>query len=165
MIKLFKRIIQLTFALGILILLVFVVQINSDKFSTHRASLQCKWTESSTNARDWIDWPDDMVNTFQIREDWINNTLTSYSIASGVEGGINEARIYEDPKKYWRVEYGDTFKATTTYNRETLMHRMTVKWDTGEEHWVGGPCEVITPIIFNHEKRNAIAELKAKQKI
>lgn len=160
-----RRIVQLAIALGVLVIAVFIVGLNSDKLATYRVSLQCTWSENSPNARNRIDWPDDLVNTFQIREDWINGTLMSYTIASGIEGGVKEERIFEDPKKYWKIESGNTFKATTTYNRETLMHRMTIEWNTGETSWVGGPCKVISASTFNQEKRKAIAELKAKQKI
>jgi hypothetical protein len=89
----------------------------------------------------------------------------SYSIAAGVEGGVKEEYVREDVDRYWSVEHYDTFKATTEYNRETLMHRMTVKWNDGTSAWVGGPCVVITAAEFAVKKQKAIAQLKAKQKI
>ena len=163
--KFFKGIIQITFAIGILIIGAIALGVNADKLATYRVSLQCTWSENSPNARNRIDWPDDVVNTFQIKENWINNTLTSYTIASGLEGGLKKQRLFEDPNKYWSIDYGDTFKATTTYDRETLMHRMTIDWNDGETAWVGGPCKKISLSTFNQLKREAIAELNAKQKI
>lgn len=163
--KFFKSILQLTFSIGILIIGAIALGINADKLATYRVSLQCTWSENSPNARNRIDWPNDVVNTFQIRENWINKTLTSYTIASGVEGGLKKQRIYENPQEYWTINYGDTFKATSTYDRETLMHRMNIRWDDGDTAWVGGPCKVISASKFNQLKREAIAQLKAKQKI
>lgn len=163
--KFFKRIFQIFAVVIFLIIAVFSVQVYSDKLSTHRVSLQCSWTENSQNARDKISWPDDVQHTVQIRNDWINNTLMSYSIAPGVEGGVKEEYVREDVDRYWSVEHHNTFKATTEYNRETLMHRMTVEWNNGTTAWVGGPCEVITASDFADQKQKAIAQLKAKQKI
>ena len=152
---------------AILILIVSAVSLfaNSEKISTHRVSLQCSWSENSQNARDKISWPNDVKHTVQIRNDWINNTLISYSIAPEFEGGVKKKYVREDVDRYWSVENHNGFKATTQYNRETLMHRMTVRWNDGTSAWVGGPCEVISASEFRNRKQNAIAKLKAKQKI
>ena len=161
----FKRIFQILAVIFALIIAAFSVQVYSDKLSTHRVSLQCTWSDNSPNALEYLEWPENLIQHIQIREDWVNDTLIGYTIASGIEGGVQKYAMGETVNKYWYTEFEDTFKVTTEYNRETLKNRMTVVYSDGTTIWVEGPCEVIAPSAFQSEKTKAITQLKAKQKI
>lgn len=161
----FKRIFQISVVIIMFMITAFFVQVYSDKLSTHRVSLQCTWSDHSPNAREYLEWPENLKKHFQIREDWVNGTLIGYTIASGIEGGVNKYAVGEDVKKYWYTYFIESDKVTTEYNRETLTNRMTVDFSDGITVWVEGPCEVITPSVFQTERTKAIAQLKAKQNI
>ncbi|MDA9317686.1 hypothetical protein N9Q42_00765 [bacterium] len=151
----------------LLILLVIFANViwNSDKLSTHRVSLICNWSDSSPNARDRIDWPDDLARYVQMRNDWINGGIFGYYLSPVKEGGVTKFSITEKIDKYYRVEFRSDYKETTEYNRETLSTRMTLDFNDGDSVWVGGPCRVITPSVFEAERERNIKLLKSKQKI
>ena len=153
--------------LVILILLVIFANVvwNSDKLSMHRVSLVCSWSESSSNARDRIDWSDDMARYVQIRDDWINGGIFGYYIASANEDGVAKFSLIEKIDKYYTVEFRSDYKETTEYNRETLATRMTLEFNDGDSVWLGGPCKVITPSVFKAEKERSFKLLRSKQKI
>ena len=160
-----KKIALVLFVILILLVIFANVLWNGDKLSMHRVSLVCSWSESSPNARDRIDWPDDMARYVQIRDDWINGGIFGYYISSAREDGVAKFSITEKIDKYYTVEFRSDYKETTEYNRETLATRMTLDFNDGDSVWVGGPCKVITPSVFKAEKERSIKLLKSKQKI
>ena len=88
------------FSLIVLLILILLVIFanalwNSDKLSTHWVILFCIWSESSPNARDRIDFPDDVALYVQLRDDWINGGVFGYSIAPAQVGGVKKFSIIE----------------------------------------------------------------------
>jgi hypothetical protein len=160
-----KRILQTLFVTFALVGAFIFANIYSNELSSHRASLECRWVENSPNAREHMNWPDNVKIHFQIREDFIKKRLIGYRVASGVEGGARSHMVFEKTDKYYYTVRGADYTSKTEFDRETLKTRTVFAFDEGGKVWIGGDCITISPEAFEIEKERAIEVLKNKQRI
>ena len=170
MIKFLKYVLVTVVGIAVLAVVAHSMNTYSDKFSIHRASLQCKYTDMNDRARKHYADVQGTTVFVQLRNDWINGRIIYSIVGDKKENGISRTRILlEEPNLYVSNNYDlggeNTFRFTI--DRETLVTRIALidKKTKKETLWVERSCKIIDRSFFEKKRKEASDSIKAKQKI
>ena len=165
-----KYLLLIVLAIAVLAFVAQSMNTNSEKFSIHRASLECKYSDMNDRAREHYSDLQSATKFVQLRNDWINGRIIYSIVGDSEENGISKTRILrEEPDIYVQDEYNldGANDGRFTINRETLVTRISLidRATKKETLWLVRDCKVIDASVFEQKRKEAAKNVKAKQKI